>query len=106
MFFPNIPTSVIKYLKLHFFPDDTCSYFEKLVKDMVKYREENNISRGDFLDLLIAMKNQKDMEKLKDQQDDADLAKFMDQVGNKTVKSDVGKVQCEVKTMIITRRRY
>lgn len=58
---------------------------------MVRFREKNNITRGDFLDILIAMKNQKDMEKLKDQHEDADLAKFMDQIGDKFIKSDVGK---------------
>ncbi|XP_065214850.1 probable cytochrome P450 6a13 isoform X2 [Planococcus citri] len=90
MFFPNISTSMIKRLKLHFFDEGTCNYFQKIVKDMVKYREENNITRGDFLDILIAMKNHKELEKLKDQQDEADLAKFMAQIGNKkTIKNDV-----------------
>ncbi|XP_065214810.1 probable cytochrome P450 6a13 isoform X1 [Planococcus citri] len=87
--FPKLPTSVIKYFKLHVFPVESCDYFLKLVTDMVKYREENNVTRGDFLDILIAMKNQKDLEKLKDQQDDADLAKFVAQISLKTVKSDV-----------------
>ncbi|XP_065214745.1 probable cytochrome P450 6a21 [Planococcus citri] len=90
MFFPNIPTSMIKRLKLQFFDEGICNYFEKIVKDMVKYREENNITRGDFLDILIAMKNHKELEKLKDQQAEADLAKFMAQIGNKkTIKNDV-----------------
>lgn len=63
----------------------------KLTKDMVKYREENNVTRGDFLDLLIAMKNHKELEKMKDQHDDADLEKFMSQIGDKCVKNDVGR---------------
>ncbi|XP_065206696.1 uncharacterized protein LOC135836046 [Planococcus citri] len=87
--FPKLPTSVIKYFKLQAFSMETCDYFSKLVTDVVKYREENNVTRGDFLDILIAMKNHKDLEKLKDQQDEADLDKFMAQIGLKTIKSDV-----------------
>ncbi|XP_065206709.1 cytochrome P450 6k1-like [Planococcus citri] len=90
MLFPNLPTKVIKLFKLFFFNEEMCNYFEKIVKDLVKYREENNVTRGDFLDILIALKNQKEREKLEDQQAEADLAKFMAQIGNKkTIKSDV-----------------
>ncbi|XP_065214863.1 probable cytochrome P450 6a13 [Planococcus citri] len=88
--FPNLPTTVIKRFKLYFLDNEMCNYFQKIVKDMVKYREENNVTRGDFLDILIALKNQKEREKLKDQQAEDDLAKFMAQTGSKkTIKSDV-----------------
>lgn len=73
------------------FPKKVTDYFTKAVTDMVKYREENNITRGDFLDLLIAMKNHKEVEKLQDQQAEDDLAKFMAQIDQKTIKNEVGK---------------
>ncbi|XP_065215041.1 cytochrome P450 6k1-like [Planococcus citri] len=87
--FPKLPSCIVKYFKLHLFPVKSCDYFSKLVTDVIKYREENNVTRGDFLDILIAMKNHNDLEKLKDQHDDGDLAKFMAQIGQKTMKSDV-----------------
>ncbi|XP_065216834.1 uncharacterized protein LOC135843031 [Planococcus citri] len=86
---PSMPVWLIKALKMEFFPRKVNDYFMKLAKDMIEYREKNNISRGDFLDLLIAMKNHKELEKLKDEQDDVDLAKFLAQIGDKFVKNDV-----------------
>ncbi|XP_065214692.1 probable cytochrome P450 6a20 isoform X2 [Planococcus citri] len=89
IFFPSLSAKYIKLFGLYLFPQEINDYFINTVKDMVKYREENNITRGDFLDLLIAMKNHKELEKLKDQHEDADLEKFMSQIGEKCVKNDV-----------------
>lgn len=60
-----------------------------IVRNLVKYREENNVTRYDFLNLLIAMKNNAELEKFKEQHTE-DLDKFLEQVGEKYVKSDVG----------------
>lgn len=75
---------------MQFFPVEICDYFMKIVKDMVQYREENNVTRGDFLDILIALKNNKELGKFKDQQAEDDLAKFMSQIGKKLVKKETG----------------
>ncbi|XP_055375911.1 probable cytochrome P450 6a21 [Condylostylus longicornis] len=39
--------------------DDVSAFFMKAVKDTVEYREQNKISRNDFMDLLIQLKNEK-----------------------------------------------
>ncbi|KAF5308637.1 hypothetical protein FQR65_LT06098 [Abscondita terminalis] len=41
--------SLAKFLKLKFVPDDAANYFRKLVNQTIKYREEENIVRHDFL---------------------------------------------------------
>ncbi|XP_065214526.1 probable cytochrome P450 6a18 [Planococcus citri] len=90
-FFTNIPAWAIKFFGLESIDKKVTDYFTKIIKDMVKFREKNNISRGDFLDILIGMKNRsKHTEKInKDQHEDVDFAKFMDQIGDKFVKNDV-----------------
>ena len=52
------------------FPEEVGNYFTRIVRDMVKYREENNIIRGDFLDILIAMKNHDESKRLKSSHND------------------------------------
>lgn len=46
-------------LHLSLVPNDISSFFMKLVKDTINYREQKQISRNDFLQLLINMKNNK-----------------------------------------------
>lgn len=38
--------------------DDVAEFFMKIVMDTIKYREENNIQRNDFMDILLKLKNQ------------------------------------------------
>lgn len=38
--------------------DDVSNFFLKVVRETVEYRESNNISRNDFMDILIKLKNQ------------------------------------------------
>jgi len=38
--------------------DDVSEFFMKVVLDTMKYREENNVSRNDFMDILLKLKNQ------------------------------------------------
>jgi cytochrome P450 family 6 len=40
-------------------PEDVSNFFIKVVKDTVSYREKNNYTRKDFLQLLIDLKNNK-----------------------------------------------
>ncbi|XP_063930105.1 probable cytochrome P450 6a23 [Zophobas morio] len=53
--FPN----VAKRLGLAVIPNDISNFFIKLVKDTVHYREKNNYSRKDFMQLLIDIKGNK-----------------------------------------------
>lgn len=38
--------------------DDVSEFFMKVVRDVVEYREKNNIKRNDFMDLLLQLKNE------------------------------------------------
>ncbi|XP_065214503.1 probable cytochrome P450 6a23 [Planococcus citri] len=80
---PKMPSWCIKFFGMEMFSKDVMDYFMKIIKDMVKYREENNITRDDFLDLLIAMKNHTKTEKT------TDVDKFDVQVGNKRIRNGV-----------------
>jgi len=42
---------------LEFPPKDVGKYFTKMVRDTVEYREQNDVKRNDFMQLLIQMKN-------------------------------------------------
>lgn len=52
--------SVAKSLHLRLISEDVSTFYMKVVKDSVKYREKNNINKSDFLQILINLKNQKD----------------------------------------------
>lgn len=54
LFIPSIP----KMFNINIFPPDASKYFSKIVKDTVKYREENSVHRNDFLQLMIQLKNE------------------------------------------------
>jgi cytochrome P450 family 6 len=43
-------------LKIPFVPPDVTKYFKSMVKETIKYRESNNVTRNDFMQLLIQMK--------------------------------------------------
>lgn len=49
--------SLSRILGFKSFHEDVSAFFMKVVKDTVRYREENNIQRNDFMDLLIKIKN-------------------------------------------------
>lgn len=49
-----------RFLKTRFFPKDISDFFIKLVRDTITYRHENNIQRGDLMDLLIELKRDDD----------------------------------------------
>lgn len=38
--------------------DDVSDFFLKIVRDVVAYRESNNVKRNDFMDLLLQLKNE------------------------------------------------
>lgn len=43
-------------LKVRVFTDDVIDFFMKVVRETVDYREKNNVSRNDFLDILLKLK--------------------------------------------------
>ncbi|XP_049815179.1 cytochrome P450 6k1-like isoform X2 [Schistocerca nitens] len=48
---------LISFLKLRNNATEISHYFRKMVRDTVAYREENNVTRNDFMQLLIQLKN-------------------------------------------------
>lgn len=44
-------------INMPFVPPDISGYFTKVVRETVEYREKNNISRNDFMHLMIQLKN-------------------------------------------------
>ncbi|XP_037955779.1 probable cytochrome P450 6a13 [Teleopsis dalmanni] len=62
LFVENVGVKYIKlFQSLHFraFPKDVNDFFHKIVTENIAYRENNNIKRNDFLDLLIELRNTK-----------------------------------------------
>jgi cytochrome P450 family 6 len=52
-----IQPTVAAVLKIPFVPQDVTHYFKKMVEETVEYRENNNVTRNDFIQLLIQLKN-------------------------------------------------
>lgn len=58
---------IARWLGVKIIRDDVSAFFMKIVRETVAYREENHVHRGDFMDLLIALKNkEKDWFKLEE----------------------------------------
>ena len=53
-----------KYLKIQFMPLDVREFFVNLMQQALKYREEKNIQREDFLDHVIQLRNKKNISEL------------------------------------------
>ncbi|XP_069672113.1 probable cytochrome P450 6a13 isoform X2 [Periplaneta americana] len=49
--------------KIPFVPPDVTRYFTKMVNETIEYRENNNVTRNDFIQLLINLKNKGTIEK-------------------------------------------
>jgi cytochrome P450 family 6 len=45
-------------LRISNIPPDISKFFMNVVEETVEYRERNNVTRNDFLQLLIELKNQ------------------------------------------------
>lgn len=91
MIWKNIPKSLIKLFKITFVEEEVQNFYLDITRKAIKHREENNITRYDFLDLLLALKNNTILDKYQDKGEKEDLEKFLNQIGNKVVKSNVGK---------------
>lgn len=65
-------------------------FFMSIIENTVKYREENKVSRNDFIDLLLSLKNET-VSKYQDHQEQEDINHFLSQVGSNQSKSKIGK---------------
>lgn len=63
--------------------DDVSEFFLKVVRDVVEYREKNNIKRNDFMDLLLQLKNDGEL---------ADDGKSKSKLGKLTVEEIAAQV--------------
>jgi cytochrome P450 family 6 len=52
-----VSPSMVRFLKLSFIPKDVSNYFRKMLKQTVEYRQNNNVTANDFLQLMMKMKN-------------------------------------------------
>nr|CAD7434716.1 unnamed protein product [Timema monikensis] len=57
MMMNNVFPKLVKMLGLSLQSKETVSFFYRVVKDTVQYREKNGVTRNDFLQLLIQLKN-------------------------------------------------
>lgn len=55
-----------KLLGVKILRDDVSEFFMNVVKSTIEYREQNNIQRNDFMDLLIKLKTDEEGDKLTD----------------------------------------
>lgn len=51
---------IARLFRMKLLPDDVTTFFLRIVRETVEYRETNGIQRNDFMDLLINLKNEKD----------------------------------------------
>jgi cytochrome P450 family 6 len=47
------------FIRIKFIQDDVHNFFVNLMRQSLKYREENKVQREDFLDHLIQLRNKK-----------------------------------------------
>lgn len=83
MFLPNF----MELFKVKFAPSDVDTFFRKLVKEMVEYREKNDFKRNDFMDLLLQLKNKGYVSADKNEtldEDDNDEVETNTQIDNET----------------------
>jgi hypothetical protein len=56
--------SLMRVLKMHFYDPSVSKYLLSLFEETVNYRERNNITRNDFMQLLIQIKNKGELDKV------------------------------------------
>lgn len=62
-------------IRINNFPRDLTMYFVDMVRKTIEYREKNNVSSNDFMQLLIQLKNQGYVENKSQKQDDTEEGK-------------------------------
>lgn len=86
--FCNMFPKIANIFRIHSVPTDVDTYFTNLVKDTMNYRDSHKISRGDFLQLLMNLRD----DQKKAEEDQQKLA------GSKDIKLNTGQLaaQCSV----------
>lgn len=97
-----MPLKLVKLLKLTYLEDTVQRFFIEIVNNAVKYREEKKILRYDFLDLLIAIKNNTVLEKYHGSDDVKDEQKFLKQVGDRRMKNNISNFYSVLKDRLIS----
>lgn len=73
--------SLARLLRLGVFAGSVSNFFKKVVEDTIEYRERNKISRKDFLQLLIQLKNKGKLDDdQRDERDDCDKPLSIDEI--------------------------
>lgn len=91
---PNLHPKLIKLFQLTFFSREVGDYFTGIVKEMLEYREKNKVIRNDFLNLMINLRNNFDIERArKEHKEIADLERMNlgDDGNNKESFSNIGE---------------
>lgn len=60
IFIMGVFKKTARFFRMKMYADDIGDFFCNTVRRNIEYREENNVQRNDFLDILIKMKNSKD----------------------------------------------
>ncbi|XP_065214552.1 probable cytochrome P450 6a13 [Planococcus citri] len=82
--FPDIPKKIIEFFNLRFIDRKVEDFFYSIVENTIKHREENKITRYDFIDLLLSLKNQT-MDKYHDHHDESEINQYLKQLGDKSI---------------------
>lgn len=53
-----LPWSLLGFLDINSIQNDVTEFFSKVVKDTIRYRESNVVTKKDFMDLLLKIKNE------------------------------------------------
>uniref|UniRef100_A0AAT9UU58 Cytochrome P450 6PZ21 n=1 Tax=Maconellicoccus hirsutus TaxID=177089 RepID=A0AAT9UU58_MACHI len=77
----HVPSTLIKLLNLTLMDVKAQNFFGDIIHETVAHRERNNITRNDFLDLMINLKHNTSI-KPSNINDQKDLKKFLDQIGD------------------------
>ena len=76
------------------------NFFISIIENTVKYREENNVTRYDFIDLLLSLKNET-MGKYHDQHEQEDVDRLLSQIGDQNSKSKIGKFSIDIRRFLL-----
>uniref|UniRef100_A0AAT9UTL7 Cytochrome P450 6PZ32 n=1 Tax=Maconellicoccus hirsutus TaxID=177089 RepID=A0AAT9UTL7_MACHI len=86
--FTKLPESVARFFNIRFVDESVQDFFISIIGNTVKFREENKVTRNDFIDLLMSLRDQT-MSKYNDHQEQEDLERFLSQVGEKHAKGQI-----------------
>jgi len=78
---------LLKFFHVRLYPDEMSNFFMGLVKDVIDYREKNNVVRNDFMQLLIQLKNKGKV----DDDGDSKSEHVQDETAGKETEENIGE---------------